>query len=171
MLAARHVSGGSFRRLGERRGLGAGLGAGRGGARREADLTSLINIVFLILIFFVVAGALRPFAAKDIELAKVARGAVDAVSPSTLIVYSDGRIRYRGRVVEVAELGALVAAHASRREGGGGVAGALDGASGRGAMTIVADGRLPARRLIEVSGALRAAGIESMALMAERVGS
>jgi len=56
------------------------IGRTRGpGRRREADLTSLINIVFLILIFFVVAGAIRPFAARDIDLAKVARQDVGAL--------------------------------------------------------------------------------------------
>lgn len=120
-------------------------------ARREPDLTSLINIVFLILIFFLVAGALRPFSARDVELAKVENRAADAVSPSTLVVHQDGRIVYRGEVVNLDDLEARLAAEADGKP-----------------MTVVADGRLPGRRLLEVVAALEAAGAASVAVMVER---
>ncbi len=131
-----------------------------GGRRREPDLTSLINIVFLILIFFVVAGALRPFSARDVALAKVAKGDAEVVSPGVLIVRQDGRLTYRGQDVDLATLAELVRAQVSRRA-------LLDG---RGGFTIVADGRLPAKRLLDVSGVLKGAGVERVALMVERSG-
>jgi biopolymer transport protein ExbD len=128
------------------------------GRRREADLTSLINIVFLILIFFVVAGAIRPFAARDIDLAKVARDEVGVTGPSVLVVHRDGRIQYRGRFVDIDTLSDLM----RERTGQDGAGQSED------TFTIVAHGRLPASRLLEVSRAVQAAGITSMALMVER---
>ena len=125
-----------------------------GSNRREPDLTSLINIVFLILIFFIVAGTLRPFSARDIELAKVAKEAVGAATPSSLIIHQDGRVSYGGRDVLVDELEAYV------RQG-------KRPDRGR-PFTIVADGRAPGEVVLNVSRSLRAAGIEAVAVMVER---
>jgi biopolymer transport protein ExbD len=126
--------------------------------RREADLTSLINIVFLILIFFVVAGAIRPFAARDIDLPRVARDDVGVTGPSVLVLHRDGRIQYRGRFVDIDTLSDMMRERTGQH-----------GADQSGeTFTIVADGRLPASRLLEVSRAVQAAGIASMALMVER---
>jgi biopolymer transport protein ExbD len=126
--------------------------------RREADLTSLINIVFLILIFFVVAGAIRPFAARDIDLARVARDDVGVTGPSVLVLHRDGRIQYRGRFVDIDTLSDMMRERTGQH-----------GADQSGeTFTIVADARLPASRLLEVSRAVQAAGIASMALMVER---
>jgi biopolymer transport protein ExbD len=136
-------------RLGQRR---------AGGRGREPDLTSLINIVFLILIFFVVAGALRPFSARDVRLAKVAQERAGQVSPGHLIVREDGRLTYRGADVSLEALGELVAGQAA--PGSGGKAPAV--------FTLVADGRLPAKRLLEVSRVLKGAGVGRVALMVER---
>jgi biopolymer transport protein ExbD len=131
----------------------------RPGRRREADLTSLINIVFLILIFFVVAGAIRPFAARDIDLAKVARDDVGVTGSSVLVVHRDGRIQYRGRFVDIDTLSDLMRERTGQQHGAD--------QSGE-TFTIVADAHLPASRLLEVSRAVQAAGIASVALMVER---
>lgn len=123
-------------------------------SRREPDLTSLINIIFLILIFFVVAGSLRPFSARDIELTKVARESAAAVVPSRLIIHRDGRIRYGGQDVSVAGLSGLV------RDGP-----KLDMSK---PITIVADGRVEGSLVLEVSRALRNAGLQEVSVMVER---
>ena len=154
MALNRRPSGSFVGRLGSRKAVGR-LRVGR---RRESDLTSLINIVFLILIFFVVAGALRPFSARDVALAKVAKGDAEAVSPGVLIVRRDGGLTYRGQDVDLATLAELVRVQMLR----GSRPAAL------GVFTVVADGRLPAKRLLEVSGVLKGAGVERVALMVER---
>ena len=64
--------------------------------RSEPDLTGLINVVFLILIFFIVAGSLRPYAGRDLKLAKATAKGGEAVRSSHLIIAADGTIRYRG---------------------------------------------------------------------------
>lgn len=119
--------------------------------RREADLTGMINVVFLILIFFIVAGALRPFSARNIELATIAPDAGNTVAPAQLIVHQDGRIVWRGTDLAVADIAAAVPV--------------LDETK---TFIIVADSRLSAARLLETTRALRSAGHKSVAVMSER---
>lgn len=121
---------------------------------REPDLTSLINIVFLILIFFIVAGALRPFSARNIELTKIAADAAGAVAPGRLIAHADGRLTYRGADIALAELGPAVASEAARRSFE--------------TFVIVADARLPGSSLLAVIRKLRAARITPISVMSER---
>lgn len=123
------------------------------GAAREPDLTSLINIVFLILIFFIVAGTLRPFSAKDVELAKV-RSETAAPVPSSLIVHKDGRVTLGGQVMQVADIATALAT--GERSGG------------QRPFTIVADGRAPGSRVLEASRALQSAGFKEISIMVER---
>jgi len=123
-------------------------------SRREPDLTSLINIVFLILIFFIVAGSLRPFSARDIELTKVANEAADAAVPSRLIVDRNGRIWWGGRNVDLDQLADLVAGSDKPTDGR--------------PLTIVADGQAPGSRVLEVTRVLLRAGIKQVAAMVER---
>ena len=126
--------------------------AGEARKRREPDLTPLINVVFLILVFLIVAGARRPFAARDIELARVA-GEAGGAGAGALVIDRNGEITYRGEGVDLAELTRLVAAR---------------GGAERAAFTIVADARLEGARLLAVARALEAAGVKATALMVER---
>ncbi|MEO0619191.1 MAG: biopolymer transporter ExbD [Pseudomonadota bacterium] len=127
------------------------LRTSRAARRRDADLTGLINIVFLILIFFIVAGALRPFSARDIELAKIDPDAGSKVAPSRLIAFEDGRITWGGTEIELDALATVVPVKTERDT-----------------MIIVADGRLDAARLLDIARRLRAAGHQSVAVMSER---
>ena len=125
--------------------------------RREADLTGLINIVFLILIFFIVAGALRPHSARDIELTKVDGDAMSAVAPGRLIAYSDGRFSFRGKDLTLDEIGSL------------GLTASDDEKSE--VFTVVADARLSSNDFLAVTRRLRAAGFTSIVVLSERIGS
>lgn len=122
--------------------------------RQEPDLTSLINVVFLILIFFIVAGALRPFSARDIELTKVTRKAADGVAPGRLIIQSDGQLLYRGEAMLATDLQARVAGD--------------DRVDTSAVFTVVADARVPASMLLTATRALRAAGLKEISVMTER---
>jgi biopolymer transport protein ExbD len=124
------------------------------GAAREPDLTSLINIVFLILIFFIVAGTLRPFSARDIELTKIANDAAATAVPSRLIVDRAGKVRWAGQDIDPNQLADLVARSGKP----------LDGKP----LTIVADGRAPGSQVLEVARQLRRAGIRQVTVMVER---
>lgn len=123
-------------------------------ARREPDLTSLINIVFLILIFFIVAGTLRPFSARDIELAKVANEAAASAVPSHLVVDRNGQIWWSGRAIDLDQLADRIARADKPAQGK--------------PITIVADGRASGTRILEIARTLRRAGFQEVAAMVER---
>jgi biopolymer transport protein ExbD len=121
---------------------------------REPDLTGLINIVFLILIFFIVAGAIRPFSAQDLELAKTPEQTTEATAPGRLIVHRDGRMQLGRSELGLEELPALLKAETS-----------IDRSAN---FVVVADGRLPAERLLQIVAVLRAGGFQVISVMTER---
>ncbi|MGR3366104.1 MAG: ExbD/TolR family protein [Sagittula sp.] len=121
--------------------------------RRTSDrepTTALINIVFLMLIFFLVAGTLAQPLDKGLNLVRTAD--LDRQSPANaLVVHVDGRMTYRGAEVVSAE------AHlASLTE------------EERVRVRIVPDRDLPAQDLVQLGRALRTAGAESVVLVTER---
>jgi len=122
--------------------------------RHEADLTGLINIVFLILIFFIVAGALRPFSARDIELAKAEGDMLGAVAPGRLIAYADGRLSYRGQDLALDDIEAQFAGE-----------GELDKSE---VFTVVADAQLSGSAFLAITRRLKSAGFQSIVVMSER---
>ncbi len=124
--------------------------------KHEADLTGLINIVFLILIFFIVAGALRPHSARNIELTKVSGDSMNAVAPGRLIAYADGRLTYRGKDLGLDDLATLAAVDRD-----------LDKNQ---VFTVVADARLGSDVFLGVTRRLRAAGFKSIVVLSERIG-
>lgn len=119
--------------------------------RRPAENTiALINIVFLMLIFFLVAGTLAPPLDGTISMIE-SRDAERAEPPDALSVAADGSLRYRG------EETTLEAYIAERGE-------AIEGQPFR----LVVDRALPAVELVTITGELRAAGIESVTVVTER---
>ncbi len=121
--------------------------------RRTSDrepTTALINIVFLMLIFFLVAGTLAQPLDKGLNLVRTAD--LDRQSPANaLVVHVDGRMTYRGADIVSAE------AHlASLTE------------EERVRVRIVPDRDLPAQDLVQLGRALRTAGAESVVLVTER---
>lgn len=122
--------------------------------RREPDLTGLINIVFLILIFFLVAATLRPFSAREIKLAVSPGAHSEAVSPGQLVVFADGRIQYRGVEMELSDLNQRLADDAASNR--------------RAPFTIVADARADAQRVLAVVLEAKVAGFRSVSLLTER---
>ncbi|GAA4230178.1 biopolymer transport protein ExbD [Sagittula marina] len=121
--------------------------------RRTSDrepTTALINIVFLMLIFFLVAGTLAQPLGKDLTLVRTAD--LDRQNPANaLVVHADGRMTYRG--AEVASAEAYVAGLTEEE---------------RVRVRIVPDRDLPAKELVQLGRALRTAGAESVVLVTER---
>lgn len=123
--------------------------------RKEFELTGLINVVFLILIFFIVAGALRPFSARDIELATIAPDAGQSVGPARLIVHADSTVVYRGQQISLEAIEHHIAPTTEQ--------GPTE------AFIVVADGRLEARQLLNITRKIKAAGHKTVSVMSERV--
>ena len=80
--------------------------------RRLFSLTPLIDVVFLLLLFFMLASTFTRFAAVDVTLAGGSGPAGDA--PLVLLtVAGEGRLMLDGEAVELAGLGAALKARAA----------------------------------------------------------
>lgn len=116
--------------------------------RRPRDSTiALTNVVFLLLIFFLIAGTIAPPLDPDLRLVDTS-GLDGREPPDALVLRADGRLSFRGAP-------ATVAGYMATQPGGA-------------AVRIVPDRAVPARRLIAVTGALRRAGAGSVRVVTER---
>lgn len=114
---------------------------------RESTIT-LINIVFLMLIFFLIAGTLAPPLGGDVSLIETSE-AEAADPPDALVALADGSVRFRG---EPTTPEAFMAAHADEND----------------LVKLAADRDLPAAKLIDLVGALREAGARTVRVVTER---
>lgn len=121
--------------------------------RRKSEGTiALINVVFLMLIFFLIAGSLTPPLDPEISLAETSL-AEGSEPPDALFVTQAKELRARGQTVSAEAFVAALAA--------------------TGAPPIVklaADRELPAVDLIDVVAALKEAGAEQVRIVTERAG-
>ncbi|MEL0436829.1 ExbD/TolR family protein [Phycobacter sp. K97] len=118
-------------------------------SEREPTI-ALINIVFLMLVFFMIAGTLAPPLDREIRLVRTAD--LEGVAPpDTLMIHKDGRLSFRGE--EVSDAAAYISALPEEA---------------RAALRVVPDRDLPARDLVKLGNALRAAGAERVILVSER---
>ena len=122
---------------------------------RGANILPLINVVFLLLMFIVLAGVIRspdPFALTP-PVAGQGQDADPSDPQVTLYVSPAGDVRFRdasGEDAALAEITRLVAA------------------GGLTAVTLRADAGAPAKRIVKLVEALRATGIDRVELQAER---
>lgn len=115
--------------------------------RRKRDSTiALINVVFLMLIFFLIAGTIAPPLEPDLELVDTS-GLEGREPPDALVLRKDGTLSFRGMLTDPAD---YMADH------------------GAGPVRIVPDRDASGPRLIEVTGALRRLGASSVVLVTER---
>lgn len=116
--------------------------------RRKGEPTiALINIVFLMLIFFMIAGALAP--PLDSRIALIDAETLEGRSPpDAAVVLADGSLLYRGDSVSA---GVVVAR-----------------AGDAGGVRLVPDRDLPASRLMGIASDLMAAGATEIWLITER---
>jgi biopolymer transport protein ExbD len=117
-------------------------------AKRTREPTiALINVVFLMLVFFMVAGTLAPPLSRDVRLVRAAE--LGRAAPAdALVILQDGTVRHRG--APIADID-----------------GWFDG-QGTQEARIVPDRAAPASRLVEVARTLRQAGAERVMIVTER---
>lgn len=119
--------------------------------RRPKEPTiALINIVFLMLVFFMVAGTLTKPLDKDLQLVRTS-DLEGSAPPDTLVVHPDGRITYRGENVDSATAFLETLAEEERE-----------------VVRLVPDRELPAQNLVNIARDLRAAGAQSVVVVTER---
>ena len=111
---------------------------------------ALINIVFLMLVFFMVASTIAPPMDRDLELVRTSD--LDGrAPPDTLVVHPDGRLTYRGAPVASAQ-----AFYAARPD------------DAREVVRIVPDRAVPARTLVELASDIRAEGASRVMIVTQR---
>lgn len=111
---------------------------------------ALINIVFLMLIFFMIAGTLAPPLDKSVSLIK-AEDLDPRDPPDTLVIHADGTLYLRG--FEVTSIGAYMERLSD---------------DDRSVVRIVPDRDLPAKTLMSHVSQMRAEGAERVLLVSER---
>ena len=115
--------------------------------RRKRDSTiALINVVFLMLIFFLIAGTVAPPLNSDLELVDTS-GLEGREPPNALVLLRDGTLSFRGIPTDPAT---YMQDHDA------------------GPVRIVPDRAASAPRLIEITSALRRLGAPSVILVTER---
>ena len=107
--------------------------------RRKEPTIALINIVFLMLVFFLVAGTLSRPLEGDLDLVRTA-DLEGALPPDTLVVHPDGQLSFRG----------------------GSINGIEDFLATR------TEEELPAETLVQLARELRSAGAESVLVVTQR---
>ena len=114
----------------------------------EERILPLINVVFLLLIFFLLAGRLAATDPFRVEAPRALGG--EPIGGHDMVVHigADGRLAFDGSVLGGAELRTAVAQRVTS-----------------GAVRLKADGRVQARRVIAVMEILREAGIERLELL------
>lgn len=129
-------------------------------SKKEPTIT-LINVVFLMLIFFLIAGTLAP--PLDSELALVETSELEGREPpDALVINADGDMMYRGQPMDAET---YVAEHGDVSET---TDGSADEATKRTSVRIVPDRALAAQKLLEVSHALQKAGATQVFVVTER---
>jgi biopolymer transport protein ExbD len=118
--------------------------------RRRADPTiTLINVVFLMLMFFLVAGTIAAPPPADLRLVQLAQ-ADPLVPPDTLTMTANGAVIWQGTPADPA---AYIAALPPEAQG---------------IARIMPDRDAPAAALITLARTLRAAGATEVRIVTER---
>lgn len=114
-------------------------------------MIALINIVFLMLVFFLVAASIAPPLDRGVDLVE-ARSVEGRAPPDAAVILADGTLIYRGS--DITSEGYLAA---RLSETGGAVA-----------LRLVPDRALPAHHLVGIATNLRAAGAGEIWIVTER---
>ena len=107
---------------------------------------ALINVVFLMLIFFLIAGTLTQPLDDDLELVST-RDLDPAAPPDGLIIHADGRMQANG--ADITNAAAYLATQTDS------------------AIRLIPDKALPAKTLLQIGADLRAAGAETLVIATE----
>ena len=111
------------------------------------DLAPLIDVVFILLIFFLVTATFDPDVGVDVERPRAASSTDVAQDALRVVIAPSGATYVDGRVASLDQIAADVV-RASARE--------------RGSILLVPDRSVPSGRLVEVMDAVRLAGADSV---------
>ncbi len=117
--------------------------------RVTLDLSPLMDIVFLLLIFFLVTTTFLPDAGMDLELPESTTATEAELAPTVISVGEDGAIQLDGEGVSVEDLERAVAALPEEE---------------RRRITVRADSRVDYGVVVRIIDALRNAGVDGLSL-------
>ncbi|WP_372570309.1 ExbD/TolR family protein [Ruegeria jejuensis] len=115
-------------------------------SRKRDSTIPLINVVFLMLIFFLIAGTVAPPIDPDLELVDTSE-LEGREPPDALVLNREGALSFRGRPIDPET---YMASHDA------------------GPVRIVPDRDASGPRLMEITGALRRLGASSVFLVTEQ---
>jgi biopolymer transport protein ExbD len=124
----------------------------KSGRARTEPTIALINIVFLMLIFFIVAAQIAPPLDGEVRLVSTA-DLENREPPDALVIMPDGLMKYRGALVTPAHYVTI------KQES------APDDLK---SIRLVPDRELPAARLIDIGRQLRGLGAGKIMLVTEQ---
>lgn len=117
---------------------------------KPIDLVALINIVFLLLIFFMLTSALAPPDAFDVELPESRQGHGGSAEPIVVLISGDGEFALNADRITIGELRVALARAQAENPGA--------------RVLIKADARAMTSDVTAVLRRVRAAGIERVGL-------
>jgi len=117
--------------------------------RVTVDLSPLMDVVFLLLIFFLVTTTFLPDAGMDLELPESTTATQSEIALTVISVTEDGSVQLDGESVSVDDLERAVAALPEAE---------------RGRITVRADSRVDYGVIVRIIDALRNAGVEGLSL-------
>ncbi|HSH43499.1 MAG TPA: biopolymer transporter ExbD [Arenicellales bacterium] len=124
------------------------------GSRTELSVVPLVNVVFLLLVFFMLVGQVSSPEPLDIDPPRSASGRQDSGDAVKVLLTRDGQIAVQSVVLPASAL--------SER------AGEILAEQPEAEFQLKADARVEAVRMIEVMESLRAAGVERLTLLTEQ---
>ena len=114
----------------------------------------MMDIVFLLLIFFLVTSTFLPDSGMDLELPESTTATQSELAPTMISVAEDGALRLDGEAISVEELQQRVAALPQ---------------SDRQRITVRADARVDYGVIVRIIDALRNAGVNGLSLPMDAV--
>ncbi len=122
--------------------------------RVTLDMSPMMDIVFLLLIFFLVTSTFLPDSGMDLELPESTTATQSELAPTMISVAEDGALRLDGEAISVEELQQRVAALPQ---------------SDRQRITVRADARVDYGVIVRIIDALRNAGVNGLSLPMDAV--
>ncbi len=122
--------------------------------RVTLDMSPMMDIVFLLLIFFLVTSTFLPDSGMDLELPDSTTAVPSDMAPTMISVAEDGAVQLDGEAITVEELQQRVAAlpEADRQR-----------------ITVRADARVDYGVIVGIIDALRNAGVTGLSLPMDAV--
>ena len=122
--------------------------------RVSLDISPLLDVVFLLLIFFLVTTTFMPDASMELELPESTTATQSEVAPTMVTVGEDGGVQIDGDSVSIQELERTVASLLPEE---------------REKITVRADARVDYGVIVRIIDALRNAGVDALSLPMDTV--